>query len=133
MTRTQPAVSCLAVALIAGLGLLVWSGTVEAQTKADPFSFGLGTLASWTRDAGNPAAGDTNQNGLYLQKNTATATFAAAGASLTPLPSSLTGGISRSCHSRSLAFPVSTVDPFARAARSDHRTDIAEPERRAST
>ena len=133
MTRTQPAVSCLAVALIAGLGLLVWSGTVEAQTKADPFSFGLGTLASWTRDAGNPAAGDTNQNGLYLQKNTATATFAAAGASLTPLPSSLTGGEPPGArHSRSLAFPVPTVNR-SKGARSDHRTAIAEPERRAST
>ena len=113
MTRKQPAVFCLAVALIAGFGLSVWSGTVEAQTKADPFHFGLGALASWTRDAGDPAAGDTLQNGLYLQKNTATSNFAVAGASITPLPSNLSVSTLQE-----LSFQISGVagpdgEPFA--------------------
>ena len=112
MTRKQPAVSCLAVALIAGFGLLVWSGTVEAQTKADPFHFGLGALASWTRDAGTPAAGDTMQNGLYLQKNTATSTFAAAGASITPLPSSLTGTNLQELSFQISGYPGTDGEPF---------------------
>jgi hypothetical protein len=112
MIRKQP-VSCLAVALITGFGLLVWSGTVEAQTKADPFHFGLGALASWTRDAGNPAAGDTLQNGLYLQKNTATSTFAAAGASITPLPSNLTGLTLQELSFQISGFPGTDGEPFA--------------------
>jgi hypothetical protein len=48
----------------------------------DPFHFGLGALATWARDAGKPGSGDANQFGLYLQKNTTTASFAAAGAEI---------------------------------------------------
>ena len=112
MTRKQPAVFSLAVALIAGLGLSVWSGTVEAQTKADPFHFGLGALASWTRDAGNPAAGDTLQNGLYLQKNTLCSSFAAAGASISPLPSNLTGSNLQELSFQISGFPGADGEPF---------------------
>jgi hypothetical protein len=112
MTRKPPVASCLAVTLIAGFGLLVWSGTVEAQTKARPFHFGLGALASWTRDAGNPAAGDTNQYGLYLQKNSASITFAAAVASITPLPSSTTGGNLQELSFQISGYPGTDGEPF---------------------
>lgn len=48
--------------------------------NADPFHFGLGSLATWARDAGEPGqTGDPKQFGLYLQKLTATTNFAAAG------------------------------------------------------
>jgi hypothetical protein len=48
--------------------------------NADPFHFGLGCLGTWERDAGEPGqTGDPKQFGLYLQKLTATANFAAAG------------------------------------------------------
>ena len=48
--------------------------------KADPFQFGLGALATWARDAGEPdQRGDHKQFGLYIQKHTVTANFAAAG------------------------------------------------------
>jgi len=52
----------------------------EFTIKVDPFHFGLGCLATWERDAGKPGQKDDSQQfGLYLQKNTATANFAAAG------------------------------------------------------
>jgi hypothetical protein len=52
--------------------------------NVDPFHFGLGGLATWERDAGEPdQTGRSNQHGLYLQKHTATANFAAAGAEIT--------------------------------------------------
>ena len=51
-----------------------------------PFHFGMGALATWARDAGEPsthgAGGDPQQFGLLLQKLTPTATFAASGAEL---------------------------------------------------
>ena len=48
--------------------------------EVDPFHFGRGCLATWERDAGEPGQkGDTKQFGLYLQKHTASADFAAAG------------------------------------------------------
>ena len=55
-----------------------------------PFQFGLNTLGTWALGAGKPAAGDTNQYGLYLQKGGALTDYAAAGATLTPLPAGLT-------------------------------------------
>src|SRR5262249_35824040 len=55
------------------------------QVKVDPFHFGLGALATWSRDAGEPAThgvGDPQRFGLLLQKLTLTANFSASGASL---------------------------------------------------
>ena len=50
----------------------------------DPFQFGLGALATWARDAGKPSLDlwDPDQYGLYLQKGTATTSYAAAGADI---------------------------------------------------
>jgi hypothetical protein len=81
--------SGFSVVLVA-LGLLTMAPGAEAQTKAKPYQFGSGTLASWQVGAGRPAAGDTNQYGLYLQKGTATSSYAAAGVDITPLPDGLT-------------------------------------------
>jgi hypothetical protein len=64
--------------------------SADAQTKAKPFQFGVNTLGSWQVGAGKPAAGDTNQYGLYFQKGGVLSDYAAAGASLTPLPAGLT-------------------------------------------
>ena len=54
--------------------------------RVDPFHFGLGALATWARDAGEPASqgagGDPQRLGLLLQKLTTTANFSASGASL---------------------------------------------------
>jgi hypothetical protein len=54
--------------------------------RLHPFHFGLGTVATWARDAGEPsthgAGGDPQQFGLLLQKLTTTPTFAASGAEL---------------------------------------------------
>jgi len=80
----------------------------DENLKVQPFNFGLGTLVTWTRDAGEPENSETDsleteestastpdhqsdsqQYGLYLQKNTKTDNLAAAGAEitgLTPLP-----------------------------------------------
>lgn len=80
----------------------------DENLKVQPFNFGLGTLVTWTRDAGEPGSSeadsleieedatsmpdqqdDPQQYGLYLQKNTKTDNLAAAGAEitgLTPLP-----------------------------------------------
>ena len=56
------------------------------SVKLKPFHFGLGALATWARDAGEPSShgsgGDPQQFGLLLQKLTATANFAASGAEL---------------------------------------------------
>jgi len=79
------------VSLMALTGIL-FAATAEAQTKAHPFQFGLNTLATWGVGAGKPTGGDSLQYGLYLQKATVLTDFAAAGATLTPLPSGLTSG-----------------------------------------
>src|SRR5262249_10230141 len=48
--------------------------------RLDLFNFGQGALAGWIRGAGEPGQkGDEQQFGLYLQKNTKTSNFAAAG------------------------------------------------------
>ncbi len=48
--------------------------------RLDLFQFGQVGLAGWIRGAGKPGQkGDEGQFGLYLQKNTKTANFAAAG------------------------------------------------------
>lgn len=55
------------------------------SVRLDPFHFGLGALATWARDAGEPSShggGDPQRYGLLLQKLTATTNFSAAGASL---------------------------------------------------
>jgi hypothetical protein len=56
-----------------------------AQVRVQPFHFGLGALATWARDAGEPTSapvGDREQFGLLLQKLTATSSFSASGAVL---------------------------------------------------
>ena len=84
--------------MAAGLGLaacLMLPAPAAAQAidgggsqsiHVDPFHFGLGALATWARDAGEPSShgggGDPQQFGLLLQKLTATANFAASGAEL---------------------------------------------------
>src|SRR5438093_9904462 len=66
----------VAVVALVTLPLAGFAGAFEV----DPFHFGLGCLATWERDAGEPGQkGDTKQFGLYLQKHTASADFAAAG------------------------------------------------------
>src|SRR5262245_50294151 len=55
------------------------------QIRVNPFHFGLGALATWARDAGEPnrhGGGDPQRFGLLLQKLTLTANFSASGASL---------------------------------------------------
>jgi hypothetical protein len=57
----------------------------DPKVRLDPFHFGLGALATWTLDAGEPSShggGDPKQYGLLLQKLTTTSTFAASGATL---------------------------------------------------
>ena len=66
----------VAVVALATLPLAGLAGAFEV----DPFHFGRGCLATWERDAGEPGQkGDLKQFGLYLQKHTASADFAAAG------------------------------------------------------
>ena len=66
----------VAVVALVTLPLAGLAGAFEV----DPFHFGRGCLATWERDAGEPGQkGDTKQFGLYLQKHTASADFAAAG------------------------------------------------------
>ena len=95
------------------LGFLLSAPVAEAQVKADPFHFGLGATATWMRDAGNPANGDSDQEGLYLQKGTATANFAAAGASLLPLSTGLTGTNMTDISFEISGFPGADGEPFA--------------------
>jgi hypothetical protein len=62
-------------------------GGGNSSIRVDPFHFGLGALATWARDAGEPSSshgggGDPQRFGLLLQKLTATANFAASGAEL---------------------------------------------------
>lgn len=96
------------------LGFLLAAPIAEAQPRADPFHFGLGALASWTRDAGNPAASDSNQEGLYLQKATLTANFAAAGASILPLPAPAIAPANLTDLSFEISgFPGAFGEPFA--------------------
>ena len=77
------------VVSLMALAALSFAATAEAQTRAHPFQFGLNTLAFWGVGAGRPAGGDSLQYGLYLAK-AVQADYAAAGATLTPLPSGLT-------------------------------------------
>ena len=72
------------------LGGLLIGTTAEAQTRAHPFQFGLNTFATWGVGTGKAAGGDSLQYGLYLQKATVVTDYAAAGATLTPLPAGLT-------------------------------------------
>ena len=66
----------IALVTLTTLPLAGFAGAFEV----DPFHFGRGCLATWERDAGEPGQkGDTKQFGLYLQKHTASADFAAAG------------------------------------------------------
>ena len=66
----------IALVTLTTLPLAGFAGAFEV----DPFHFGSGCLATWERDAGEPGQkGDTKQFGLYLQKHTASADFAAAG------------------------------------------------------
>lgn len=61
-------------------------GGGPSSIRLKPFHFGMGALATWARDAGEPsthgAGGDPQQYGLLLQKLTTTSTFAASGAEL---------------------------------------------------
>jgi hypothetical protein len=88
-TRIPPV--ALAAALLTLVPAAAFSQARQApvngrRTHVQPFHFGLGALATWARDAGEPATmgagGDPHQYGLLLQKLTATATFAASGATL---------------------------------------------------
>jgi hypothetical protein len=59
----------------------------STSIRVNPFHFGLGALATWARDAGEPSShggngGDPQRFGLLLQKLTATSNFAASGAEL---------------------------------------------------
>ena len=66
----------IALVTLTTLPLAGFAGAFEV----DPFHFGRGCLATWERDAGEPGQkGDLKQFGLYLQKHTASADFAAAG------------------------------------------------------
>lgn len=52
----------------------------DVEIRVDTFHFGAGALATWAPDAGEPGRRkDSKQFGLYLQKNTPTTNFAAAG------------------------------------------------------
>ena len=94
------------------LGLLTTAPDATAQSKAVLGQVGLGSLASWQLGAGEPAAGDTSQYGLYLQKSTATANFSFAGASILPLPAGLT---SENLSHLSFSIPGSPGQPFGTA------------------
>ena len=87
--RTKPVFIALAMLVLWPLAAFA-DDSDEFTIKVDPFHFGLGCLATWERDAGKPGQKDDSQQfGLYLQKNTATANFAAAGVRnmlRTPIP-----------------------------------------------
>lgn len=87
----------IAVVALSGAALLLPSmavaqtrraarGAGTTQVGVQPFHFGLGALATWARDAGEPSTPFTFRErarfGLLLQKLTATASFAASGATL---------------------------------------------------
>src|SRR2546425_8919037 len=59
--------------------------TIKVQPlKLELFQIGLGSLAGWIRGAGEPnQPRDEGQYGLYLQKNTKSANFSAAGGDFT--------------------------------------------------
>ncbi len=87
---------CLGIALFtAGLLVLFGPGTVARADDDDddngkfrvvPNHRGLGALATWERDAGEPGQNkDSKQFGLYLQKHTLTSNIASAQAEITKI------------------------------------------------
>ena len=94
--RKNPWIAAGALCLLAGLSLPAPAAAQALEPpphggpssiRVDPFHFGLGGLATWARDAGEPSSshgggGDPQRFGLLLQKLTATANFAASGAEL---------------------------------------------------
>lgn len=71
----------VAALLLVPLAGAAWA---QGQVKVIPWQFGLGANAAWLDGPGEPGQpGDPKNQGLYLQKGTATASYAAAGATVT--------------------------------------------------
>jgi hypothetical protein len=70
----------IAIAVFAQLLAAQAFAQAPSIKSLDPFHFGLGGLSGWQIGAGNPATGDSQNWGLYLQKSVPTATLTAAGA-----------------------------------------------------
>jgi hypothetical protein len=69
-----------AIMVFAALSAAPAFGQAPSIQSLDPFHFGPGGLSGWQIGAGNPATGDSQNWGLYLQKGVPTATLTAAGA-----------------------------------------------------
>jgi len=70
----------IAIAVFAQLLAAQAFAQAPSIKSLEPFHFGPGGLSGWQIGAGNPATGDSQNWGLYLQKGVPTATLTAAGA-----------------------------------------------------